>query len=57
MAKTVHAGEAYGAPSIFQAISDLHADRIGHGYYLFNIEKIENDDGISDKRAVHRRAL
>lgn len=49
MAKTVHAGEAYGAPSIFQAISDLHADRIGHGYYLFNIEKIENDDGISDK--------
>lgn len=49
MAKTVHAGEAYGAPSIFQAISDLHADRIGHGYYLFNLEKIENDDGIADK--------
>lgn len=49
MAKTVHAGEAYGAPSIFQAISDLHADRIGHGYYLFNLEKIENDDAISDK--------
>jgi len=49
MAKTVHAGDAYGAPSIFQAISDLHADRIGHGYYLFNVEKIENDDGISDK--------
>lgn len=49
MAKTVHAGEAYGAPSIFQAITDLHADRIGHGYYLFNIEKIENDESIPDK--------
>ncbi len=49
MAKTVHAGEAYGAPSIFQAISDLHADRIGHGYYLFNAEKIENEDGIPDR--------
>jgi len=34
--KTVHAGEAYGPESIFQAITDLHADRIGHGYYLLN---------------------
>ncbi|MCK5851779.1 adenosine deaminase family protein, partial [bacterium] len=29
--KTVHAGEAYGPESIFQAITLLHADRIGHG--------------------------
>lgn len=36
MQKTVHAGEAYGPESIFQAISDLHADRIGHGYHLFS---------------------
>ena len=36
MHKTVHAGEAYGPESIFQAISDLHADRIGHGYHLFS---------------------
>ncbi len=48
MAKTVHAGEAYGAPSIFQAITELHADRIGHGYYLFNTAKI-TDDSIADK--------
>ena len=34
--KTVHAGEAYGPESIFQAITDLHADRIGHGYYLLS---------------------
>ncbi len=36
MKKTVHAGEAYGPESIFQAITDLHADRIGHGYHLFS---------------------
>ncbi len=48
MSKTVHAGEAYGAPSIFQAITELHADRLGHGYYLFDTGKIE-DDLISDK--------
>lgn len=36
--KTVHAGEAYGPESIFQAITDLHADRIGHGYHLFSPE-------------------
>jgi len=34
--KTVHAGEAYGPPSIFQAITDCHADRIGHGTHLFD---------------------
>jgi adenosine deaminase len=34
--RTVHAGEAYGPESIFQAITDLHADRIGHGYHLFS---------------------
>ncbi|MBN1901490.1 adenosine deaminase family protein [Candidatus Sumerlaeota bacterium] len=39
--KTVHAGEAYGAESIFEAITDLHTDRIGHGYYLFDAEKIK----------------
>jgi adenosine deaminase len=38
--KTVHAGEAYGAESVFQAITDLYADRIGHGYNLFIPEKI-----------------
>ena len=48
LAKTVHAGEEYGAPSIFQAISELHADRIGHGYYLFDTSKIE-EKSIQDK--------
>ena len=36
--KTVHAGEAYGPESIFDAITELHADRIGHGYHLFSPE-------------------
>jgi len=44
MKKTVHAGEAYGAASIFQAITDLYADRIGHGTYLFDTTKIDLPD-------------
>lgn len=48
MKKTVHAGEAYGAESIFQAITDLYADRIGHGYYIFNEDMI-TDKNITDK--------
>lgn len=32
---TVHAGEAFGAESVRQAVFDLHADRIGHGTRLF----------------------
>lgn len=40
LGKTVHAGEDYGPESIFQAIGDLHADRIGHGTWLFDHTKI-----------------
>ncbi|GAB4372048.1 MAG: adenosine deaminase [Calditrichia bacterium] len=49
MAKTVHAGEAYGPPSIFQAITDLHAERIGHGLFLFDVTKFD-DDKIPDRK-------
>jgi adenosine deaminase len=48
MHKTVHAGEAYGAESIFQAITECYADRIGHGYYLFDENKIV-DPKITNK--------
>ena len=44
MHKTVHAGEAYGAESIFQAITELYADRLGHAYYLFDKDKITDKD-------------
>jgi adenosine deaminase len=46
--KTVHAGEAYGPESIFQAITELHADRIGHGTSLFDPDAIRNRD-IDDR--------
>jgi adenosine deaminase len=47
--KTVHAGEAYGPESIFQAITKLHADRIGHGLHLFDESMIRSPD-ITDPR-------
>ena len=47
--KTVHAGEAYGPESIFQAITDLHAERIGHGYHLFSPWLIK-DDSVDKRR-------
>ncbi len=49
LGKTVHAGEDYGPESIFQAIGDLHADRIGHGTWLLDASKITNPK-ISDPR-------
>ncbi len=46
--KTVHAGEAFGPESIFQAITELYADRIGHGVHLFKADMIHNRE-IRDK--------
>lgn len=51
--KTVHAGEAYGPESIYQAITDLQAARIGHGYYLFSVGAIK-DKSIEDRYAYVR---
>ncbi len=50
MRTTVHAGEAYGPESIFQAITDCHANRIGHGTFLFASDCIK-DNAIDDKKA------
>ena len=41
MATTVHAGEAYGAESIAQALHYCHADRIGHGTRLYENPDLE----------------
>ena len=46
--KTVHAGEAYGAESIFEALTQCYADRLGHGYSLFSPDMIQ-DPAIADK--------
>lgn len=45
--KTIHAGEAYGPESIFQALTSCYADRIGHGMHLMNYKMIA-DKNISD---------
>jgi adenosine deaminase len=50
LGKTVHAGEDYGPESIFQAIGDLHADRVGHGTWLFDESRIQ-DPRIEDRKA------
>ncbi len=42
--KTVHAGEAYGPQSIFEAITLLHAERIGHGTHLFAREQVDEEE-------------
>lgn len=44
--KTVHAGEAYGPESIFQAITLLHADRLGHGTHLYRSDMVRADDPV-----------
>jgi adenosine deaminase len=54
--KTVHAGEDYGPESIFQAITDCHADRIGHGTWLFSARKIQ-DPSITDRRGYVRKLV
>ncbi len=46
--KTVHAGEAYGPESIYEAIARCHAERLGHGTFLFSPDKIQ-DPQIVDK--------
>ena len=42
--KTVHAGEAFGPESIFQAITKLHADRIGHGTHLYAADAVKTGE-------------
>lgn len=50
--KTVHAGEAYGPSSIFQAVTECYADRIGHGTHLFDVEMVDLTDRGERERYV-----
>ena len=50
MRKTVHAGEAYGPESIYEAITRCNAERIGHGTFIFASERVV-DPEIVDKNA------
>lgn len=54
--KTVHAGEAYGPESIFQAITDCYANRIGHGTWLFADHLIKNSTRAEAKAYVSHLA-
>jgi len=51
--KTVHAGEGFGPESIGQAVRDLHAERIGHGFHLFNEEQVEGTHKPRAAEYVH----
>lgn len=42
LGRTVHAGEAFGPESIFQAITRTQAERIGHGLHLFDEAMIQH---------------
>lgn len=51
---TVHAGEGFGPESIAQAIKWLHAERIGHGFHLFNTDKVSPDNADRKQEYVDR---
>jgi adenosine deaminase len=53
--KTVHAGEGYGPESIFQAVRDLHAERIGHGFHLFSEHLVEGEENVADSAGYVKR--
>jgi len=52
--KTVHAGEAYGPDSIHAAITDLHAESIGHGSNLFRRDLIGAGEGRGGRSGRRR---
>jgi adenosine deaminase len=52
--KTVHAGEAYGPESIFQAITECYANRIGHGTFLFSEAAIKLKSIRDKKRYIEQ---
>lgn len=51
--KTIHAGEAYGPESIFQAITDCYANRIGHGTFLYDHDMVQ-DQTVDDPQAFSK---
>ncbi len=54
--KTIHAGEAFGPESIFQAITEGHANRIGHGTFLFAANRVTDPSIADPKRYVEMLA-
>lgn len=50
MNKTIHAGEAYGPESIFQAVTACYAERIGHGLNMFDTSFFHPETPVVDKQ-------
>jgi adenosine deaminase len=44
---TIHAGEAFGLPSIWEAIQWCGADRLGHGVRIIDDITVESDGSVS----------
>ena len=44
---TIHAGEAFGLPSIWEAVQFCGAERLGHGVRLVDDIRIDGPDGMS----------
>ena len=40
---TIHAGEAFGLPSIWEALQECHADRLGHGVRIVDDIAVDTD--------------
>ena len=55
ISRTVHAGEAYGAESIYRALEKLNAERVGHGTQLFNLDKIHGYQTDAEKNGFVER--
>ncbi|MFA6075462.1 MAG: adenosine deaminase family protein [Negativicutes bacterium] len=55
ISRTVHAGEAYGAESIYRALEKLNAERVGHGTNLFDLNKIYGYETDADKNGFIER--
>ena len=52
---TIHAGEGFGLPSIWQAIQWCGADRLGHGVRIIDDVQVEGDDVRLGRLAAYVR--
>ncbi|MCW2616042.1 MAG: adenosine deaminase [Frankiales bacterium] len=44
---TIHAGEAFGLPSIWEALQECHADRLGHGVRIVDDVHVDTDGTVT----------
>ena len=53
MHTTVHTWEGYGSESVYQAVTDLHAEKIGYGYHVLHYEEVKVKDMSSEDRLTY----